>query len=115
MIWFLTLAFVTAHDNRMPSVDARTVDAPTYRIQVTVQGVRREYVRPVQETMIADALMTLPQTVIPNLAKARICVLRGRQHLDVDWWGIFRVGDATTNYQLAAGDVIVIELDSKGR
>ncbi len=114
MIWFLTLALLTAPDKRMPIGDARTVDAPTYRIQVRVKGVCREYARTVKDATIADALGSLPPGWNPNRIMARICLHRGRQLLDVDWQGIAYRGDCATNYQLAAGDILEVELDGKG-
>jgi hypothetical protein len=98
----------------MTSLDARTIDDPTYRVQVTRAGVRRDYVRPVKETTVLDAMASLPQELMPKLMNARIDIIRGAKILEVDWRRIVLNGEAATNYQLCVGDLIVVELRGTG-
>jgi hypothetical protein len=115
MFWFVTLSLVSAYDSDMSSFDSRAIHEPSYRIQITGAGVRRDYVRPVKDAAIVDAMESLPQELIPKLTIARIGVIRGTRILEVDWRQIVLNGATATNYQLYDGDIIVVEIRGTGQ
>jgi hypothetical protein len=115
MIWLLTLCLVSPHDGGMAPSNARTIDGPTYHIQVIGAGARCDYVRPVKDATVLDAMASLPGELIPKLTKAKICVYRGASILEVDWGQIARCGSTDTNYLLFRGDRIVVEFRAPGR
>jgi hypothetical protein len=110
MIWLLTLSLAAAHDGGQNSQDTRTLADATYRIRVVGGGVVRDYVRSVKDASVLDAMASLPADLVPKLSRARICVFRGANLMEVDWRGIVCNGVAATNWVLRKGDTILVVL-----
>jgi hypothetical protein len=111
MIWLLTLSLAATHDGGRPiSPDTRTLVDVTYRVRIVGDGAVRDYVRPVKDASVLDAMASLPADLVPKLSKARICVFRGANLMEVDWRGIVCNGATKTNWVLCEGDTILVVL-----